>query len=82
MLRLQTVDFLALAGLARAAFRNGITKARSKFSGNGDDGTFTFSASEGTTTVPEPASMLLMGTGLAVAAVDRRRRALKVIATT
>ena len=78
---LQTADFLVLAGSGVLHFGADVATGTFKFTGNGDDGTFSFSASDGTTTVPEPASMLLMGTGLAVAALGRRRRASKEIAT-
>jgi hypothetical protein len=78
---LQTADYLVLAGSGVLHFGADVATGAFKFTGNGDGGTFSFSASDGTTTVPEPASMLLMGTGLAVAAIGRRRRASKDMAT-
>lgn len=71
---IQTADFLLLSGTGMLHFNGNDAAGTFKFSGNGEDGTFSFSASDGTTTVPEPASMLLMGTGMAVAALARRRR--------
>jgi hypothetical protein len=72
---IQTADFLLLSGSGVLHYAGNTSAGTFKFSGNGEDGTFSFSASDGTTTVPEPASMLLMGTGLAAAALARRRRA-------
>jgi hypothetical protein len=77
---LQTADFLVLAGSGVLHLGADIASGSFKFTGNGANGTFSFSASDGTTAVPEPASMLLMGTGLAVAAFGRRRRASKDMA--
>jgi hypothetical protein len=71
---IQTADFLLLSGTGVLHFGGNDAAAVFKFSGNGDDGTFSFSASEGTTAVPEPASMLLTGSGLAALALIRRRR--------
>src|SRR3954471_16098302 len=77
---LQTADFLVLSGSGILHYAGNTASGTFKFSGNGDDGTFSFSASDGTTAVPEPASMLLMGTGIAAAAIARRRRATRDIA--
>jgi hypothetical protein len=43
------------------------------FSGNGEDSTFSFSASETTTAVPEPTSMVLFGAGVLLVGFRRRR---------
>jgi len=77
---LQTADFLVLSGSGILHYAGNTANGTFKFTGNGDDGTFSFSASDGTTAVPEPASMLLMGTGIAAAAIARRRRATRDIA--
>jgi hypothetical protein len=72
---LQTADFLVLAGSGVLHFGADVAAGTFKFTGNGEDGTFSFSASDGTTAVPEPASMMLLATGLVAVASVRRRRA-------
>ena len=71
---LQTADYLILNGTGmfhKSGFSD--TAGLFKFTANGADGTFSFSASE-STNVPEPASLMLIGTGVAFAASRLRRR--------
>lgn len=71
---LQTDDFLNLVGTGlfhKAGYDD--TAGIFKLSANAADGTFSFSASE-STTVPEPATLMLVGTGLAMGVRQLRRR--------
>ena len=71
----QSPNFLLLSGVGMfhlAGFD--ATPGLFDFSANGFGGTFSFSASEGATSVPEPSSILLLATGLIMGAGGLRRR--------
>ena len=72
---MQTPDFLVLSGsglFQRAGFDN--TTGTFKLTANGYDGTYSFSASEGASPVPEPSTLLVMLGAVAIAATTLRNR--------
>jgi hypothetical protein len=73
---MQTADFLVLSG--SGLFTAGgydATAGSFRFSGNGGGSTFSFSASQtALNQVPEPATLLFMGTGFVLAGYRLRRR--------
>jgi hypothetical protein len=72
---MQTPDFLVLSGsglFQRAGFDN--TTGTFKLTANGYDGTYSFSASEGASPVPEPSTLLVMLGAMAIAATTLRNR--------